>query len=114
MKEFALVSAKQDRYGFTELVMRARLEFEELMALGELEQDPYSPGATLELWVDSPALNCTTRLDGPSGSDVLVTNEAYLYEIRALTRLAAPTEASVHQLLRDELARVLAAKHSKK
>ncbi len=114
MRDFTLVSAEPSRHGFTELVMKARLSFEEFIALGDLEQDPYSSESLLDLWVDSPAPLCATRLDGPSKPDILVTHEAFLYEVRAFTRIASPTEAAVRDLLENELAGVLAARASQR
>lgn len=114
MRDFALVDAQPFQHRFTELVIRARLGFEELIALGQLQQDPYSSDSPLDLWVDSPFPICATRLDGPSTPDVLLSHEAFLYEIRAFTRIAVPTEVAIRKLLQDELTKVLEAKTSEK
>lgn len=106
MFDFKLIECQTRRDDFTKLTIRARLDAGELLALGDLQRDPYSPQCDLDLWVEASAILCATRLDGPATPDVIVDTNSYLYEIRAFTRLVSPTEAVIHELFEREVTAV--------
>jgi hypothetical protein len=109
MKDFELVKAEARLDGTMQVWFRARLGFEEYLALGKLRQlPPYPDNSSLDVWLDAPMPLSATRLDGYDAPtrDIAADTEQHLYEVRALTRLTPPDSEAIRAALERELSGV--------